>query len=116
MYDLDGGGILAVELVWQCNLMPITMACIVVAPSFVSKWHSHVFPTEKGVNQQHTPNPASKKEQKIRSLAKQADLIAHKSRKDGMWYFANAHNILISPTSGLREDEAMAFLRENEAV
>ncbi len=68
------------------------------------------------MNQQHTPDPASKVEQKIRSLAKQADLIAHKSRKDGMWYFANAHNILISPTNGLSEAEALEFLQPNEAV
>lgn len=48
------------------------------------------------MKQQQTPDPAAKLEQKIRSLAKQAKLIAHKSRKDGMWYFANIHNILMT--------------------
>lgn len=64
------------------------------------------------MNQQQTPDPAAKVEQKIRSLAKQAKLIAHKSRKDGKWYFADMNNILISPNNGLSEDEAMEFLAE----
>ena len=62
---------------------------------------------------QHTPDPAAKMEQKIRSRAKRRNLIAHKSRKDGKWYFANVNNILISPTHGLKENEALEFLQES---
>lgn len=66
------------------------------------------------MKQQQTPDPAAKAEQKIRSMAKRANLIAHKSRKDGKWYFANVHNILMSPNNGLNEDQAMEFLQESD--
>ena len=45
-------------------------------------------------------------------LAKQQDLIATKSRKDGLWYFADLNNVLVSYTNGLNAQEAWEFLRE----
>jgi hypothetical protein len=48
--------------------------------------------------------------QRIRRLAAKDDLIAHKSRKDGKWYFSDFNNVLQSPEQGLDDDEALGFL------
>lgn len=48
--------------------------------------------------------------QRIRRLAAKDDLIAHKSRKDGMWYFSDFSNTLRSPEQGLSDSEALEFL------
>ncbi len=48
--------------------------------------------------------------QKIRRLAAKDDLIAHKSRKDGKWYFSDFNNFLQSPEQGLDDEEALNFL------
>lgn len=48
--------------------------------------------------------------QKIRRLAAKDDLIAHKSRKDGKWYFSDFNNFLKSPGQGLNDEEALEFL------
>jgi hypothetical protein len=47
---------------------------------------------------------------RIRRLAKKDNFIAHKSRKDGKWYFADFNNYLISPEQGLDDLEALDFL------
>ncbi len=51
--------------------------------------------------------------QRIRRLAAKDDLIAHKSRKDGMWYFTDFNNFLKSPEQGLDDEEALKFLNIN---
>ena len=48
----------------------------------------------------------------IRHLAAQQEIFAHRSRRDGMWYFSNANNYLESPEQGLSDKEALAFVLE----
>jgi hypothetical protein len=47
---------------------------------------------------------------RIRRLARNDNLIAQKSRRDGKWYFADLRNRLMSPEQGLDDMEAVAFL------
>jgi len=51
--------------------------------------------------------------QTIRRLAAKDDLVARKSRKDGMWYFTDFNNFLKSPEQGLDDYEALDFLNIN---
>lgn len=48
--------------------------------------------------------------QRIRRLAAKYGIVAHKSRKDGKWYFSDFNNFLKSPEQGLDDDEALEFL------
>lgn len=53
------------------------------------------------------------KAQKIRRLAAKHDLVARKSRKDGMWRFTDFNNTLRSPEQGLDNEEALEYLTNN---
>ena len=59
-----------------------------------------------------TPDPELLMAQKIRRLAAKNDLVAHKSRKDGNWYFSDFHNYLRSPERGLDDRQALDFLAQ----
>lgn len=48
--------------------------------------------------------------QKIRRSARRDGFVAKKSRRDGKWYFADHRNLLVSPESGLDDEEALEFL------
>ena len=63
-------------------------------------------------NATNTPDPEALLTQKIRRLAAKNDLIAHKSRKDGNWYFSDFNNFLRSPEQGLDDHEALDFLTQ----
>jgi hypothetical protein len=65
--------------------------------------------TQQAIN---TPDPELLVAQKIRRLAAKNDLVAHKSRKDGNWYFSDFNNILRSPEQGLEGQEALDFLAQ----
>ena len=59
-----------------------------------------------------TPEPEALVAQKIRRLAARNDLTAHKSRKNGNWYFADFNNFLRSPEQGLDDQQALDFLAQ----
>jgi len=50
--------------------------------------------------------------QRIRRLARNQELTAQKSRRDGKWYFADRTNFLQSPEQGLDTGEAYDWLRQ----
>jgi hypothetical protein len=49
---------------------------------------------------------------KIRRTARAQNLIPQKSRKDGLWYFADEANRLLSPEDGLASPQALEWLRQ----
>jgi hypothetical protein len=49
---------------------------------------------------------------RIRRSARTQHLIAQKSRKDGLWYFADEGNRLLSPENGLASPQALEWLRQ----
>lgn len=53
-------------------------------------------------------------EQRIRYHARLQNITAKKSRRDGLWYFSDERNWLISPEQGLGNDEAMKFIHLEE--
>jgi len=65
----------------------------------------------KSQHRNPTDSPVALAE-RIRRLAKKDNLIAHKSRKDSKWYFADLNNFLISPEQGLDDLEALVFLEQ----
>lgn len=48
--------------------------------------------------------------QRIRRMAKRANVVAIKSRRDRMWYFSTQDNLLISDPDGLNDFAAWLFL------
>ncbi len=58
-------------------------------------------------------NEDRRKADKIRRLARKAGLLAKKDRRPpGLWYFINHNNFLVSPETGLFDDEAVKFLKD----
>lgn len=53
---------------------------------------------------------------RIRRKAKGQGIRAIKSRKDGMWYFADDRNNLISPDNGMTADEALSWINQEAGI
>ena len=49
-------------------------------------------------------------EQKIRRLAQKHRLTASKYRTDGLWRFINDRNCLVSPDTGLDDEDALKYV------
>jgi hypothetical protein len=57
-------------------------------------------------------NTEARREGWLRRNARKQGLTATKSRRDGLWYFSDDNNVLISPEQGMSLDEAERFVSE----
>jgi hypothetical protein len=55
-------------------------------------------------------------EARIRRRARRDQLVAHRSRHNGLWYFSNYRNWLQSPEQDLSDEEALEFLEPDPKV